>query len=204
MLHQMPIHEFMSTLASDAPAPGGGSASALAGAMAAALVDMVCQLSLKRAELESRGPVFRRISGEAAALREELLALIDKDATAFDAVMAAFKMPKGNDEEKAIRSAAIQKAYAGAIEIPLRTAACCVAVAGCASELAEGFNTNASSDLASAAACARAGMQGGLSNVRINLPSIKDPQFKNRVEDDVTRLETTMASHVTRINELLQ
>lgn len=203
MLHQMPIHEFMSALASDSPAPGGGSASALAGAMAAALVDMVCQLSLKRAELEPRGPVFCRLSQQATALREELLALIDKDATAFDAVMAAFKLPKGSDAEKAVRSAAIQKAYAGAIDIPLRTASCCVAVAGCAAELAESFNTNAASDLASAASCARAGMQGGLSNVRINLPSIKDPLFKTHIDEEVARLETTMAQHVTRLNELL-
>ena len=204
MLNQMPIDEFMSTLASDSPAPGGGSASALAGAMAAALVDMVCQLSLKRPELEPRGPVFRRLSQEVAGLRKELLALIDKDATAFDAVMAAFKMPKTCDEEKALRSAAIQAAYAEAINIPLRTATCCVTVAGYAAELAESFNTNAASDLASAAACAQAGMQGGLSNVRINLPSIKDQLFKNRVEEAVAHLETRMAQYTAHISDRLQ
>ena len=203
MLRDLSLSEFMSELSSGSPAPGGGSASALNGAMAAGLAAMVCRISARRKELEFRLADYNQLAGVLDQLRSELISLLDEDAEAFNKVMAAFKLPKATDEEKKIRSAEIQKAYAVAVEVPLRTAACCVKAAESAAALAECFNRNAESDLATSICCARAGMQGAFCNVRINLPSIKDPAYAERIQAELKRLEAAMDASAAKVQALL-
>lgn len=195
MLRSQSLEAFLDVLASDAPAPGGGSVAALNGALAAGLVDMVCRLSVKRPELEARHATLNELSHRLVALRGELTQLVDEDTEAFSAVMRAFKLPKDTDEAKAVRSAAIQAGYVDAINVPLRTARCCADVAALAAQTAEGFNANAASDLGSAVECALAGLRSALMNVRINLPSIKDADYVRTVEGEIAGLEKALDTH---------
>ena len=169
----MSLVDFGEALASDAATPGGGSASALAGALAASLVGMVARMT----------EGMEGVAAEADAAREELLALVDEDARAFDRVMAAFRLPKGTDEEKAARTEAIQRGYEAATEPPARVCARALRVLELAAEVAERGNPNAVSDAGVAALLAESALVGAALNVRINVASIKDAGFRREHED---------------------
>ncbi len=176
-LTDMTVKAFTEKLASDAPAPGGGSAAALSGALGAALVSMVCNLTKgKEKYAEFEGLVVSSLE-KSNVLMHALLDGIQKDTNAFDGVIAAFGMPKATDSEKAVRSEAIQKAYKGAILTPEATASECLEVMHLAKGLLHKSNKNAASDLAVGAMQAFAGLKGALENVSINLPSIKDAAY---------------------------
>lgn len=192
MLHEKTVGDFLDVLASDAPAPGGGSVAALNGALAASLLHMVCQLSLKRPELEARYPDLQALSTRLVPLKDELTRLITDDTEAFSVVMKAFKMPKDTDEAKAARSAAIQAGYVEAVDVPLTTARRCAEVAACGVEVAKGFNENAGSDLGVGMECALTGLRGAALNVRINLPSIKNADYVGKVEAELVGLEASL------------
>ncbi|MCG8532575.1 MAG: cyclodeaminase/cyclohydrolase family protein, partial [Desulfovibrionales bacterium] len=115
-------------------------------------------------------------------------ALVDEDTQAFNAVMAAFKMPKGCEEEKTARSAAIQEGYKQATATPMETAEKCLAVLELATAIAGKANPNTASDLGTAAQVAYAGVQGAVMNVKINLPSIKDENWRNKEAEKTSRL----------------
>ena len=187
MLVRMSIEEFSRILASDAPAPGGGSVAALSGALGADLVIMVCNLSSGRSEYAEHEDEIATSLQAAQTLSRSLLECVDRDTEAFNGVMAAFKMPKSTDEEKTARMVAIQSGYKDAVKAPLKTARVCCAVIETAERLMGKTNRNALSDLAVAAEQAHAGLMGALFNVRINLPSIKDEQFvsETRKEADI-------------------
>jgi len=156
-------------LASTDPTPGGGSAAALAGAMGAALCAMVAAMPRTRTGApEERAPLEAALA-RARRAGTRLRALVDEDSAAFDAVMAAFRLPKGSDEEKAARRQAIAAANARATEVPLETAEQCLDVLAAAVEAAAHGNPNAQSDARTGAAAALAGLMGALENVRINL-----------------------------------
>ncbi|RRD63420.1 methenyltetrahydrofolate cyclohydrolase [Fretibacterium sp. OH1220_COT-178] len=177
MLTDMTVKAFSEKLASNAPAPGGGSAAALSGALGAALVSMVCRLTQgKEKYAEFEGLVMETVS-KSDELMNALLEGIQKDTNAFDGVIAAFGLPKGTDAEKAARGEAIQKAYKAAIVSPETTAEDCLAVMRLAKALLDKSNKNAASDLAVGAMQAFAGLSGALENVAINLPSIKDADY---------------------------
>ncbi|MDR1296734.1 MAG: cyclodeaminase/cyclohydrolase family protein [Deltaproteobacteria bacterium] len=196
MLRQKTVEDFCLILSSDAPAPGGGSVSALNGAMAASLVAMVAELSLKRPELEGCFPGYREILADALELKSRLGALIDRDSEAFFEVMDAFKLPKGTDDEKKARSAAIQQGYKTAAGVPLETAALSLRTARLGERMVDlGFNTNAASDLGVGLECARTGFLGAMMNVSINLGSIKDAGYL----DDIRHQMARMASEITAI-----
>ncbi|NNK48922.1 MAG: cyclodeaminase/cyclohydrolase family protein [Gemmatimonadetes bacterium] len=154
---------------------GGGTASAVAGAMAAGLAGMVARLSIGRDGMEPE-PYYREIDAEAQVLTGSLLRGGREDSEAFGAVMRAFTLPKCTDEEKAARSAAIQEGMVGAAKVPLENAERCAAVLGLVTRLQGRSNQNAASDLAVAAALARTALEGCLANVAINVESIKDSQ----------------------------
>jgi glutamate formiminotransferase / formiminotetrahydrofolate cyclodeaminase len=165
---------FLDALASGEPAPGGGSAAAHSGAMAAALVAMVARLTVgkrKYAEVEERMTI---IIDEAEQLRGKLQASVQTDAEAFNGIMAAFRLPKSSDEEKATRSQAIQDATHHAAEVPLETARMAGQVLGLAVEVAEAGNVNAVSDAGSAGALAQAAIHASGLNVKINATGVKD------------------------------
>ena len=171
------LQAFLDDLASGSPTPGGGSAAAVAGAMGAALVSMVCNLTIGREKFVAVEEQAKEILTRAEALRAELNQLVAEDIEAFNAVMAAFRLPKGTDAEKAVRRTAIQDGTKQATLTPLATARACAEVIELCQVVAEIGNPNAISDAGAGAACAQAGLKAASLNVLINLPSIEDETF---------------------------
>lgn len=189
MLSRMTLEQFSEALAASTPTPGGGSASAQAGAMAAALVQMMCDLTIGREAYRAHDEAMRAIRTRSEGLRRDLLALVDRDAEAYDEVLRALRLPKGTDAEKQARSEALERANLFAIETPLATADACAALMGMAAELASKGNINAVSDVGTAALLAYAGLRGGILTVRVNLKSVADESRATRLRDRVRRLE---------------
>ena len=156
------------------PTPGGGSASAMAGAMAASLLLMVAGMAKTKTNAASERDALDRARPELAALRATLTALIDRDAAAYDMVVASYRKPKATDEEKAARKAAIQNAMHVATKIPLETMKACAALLRLAAIVSTNGNTNAASDMYVATLLAQAALKGARSNVDINLGGISD------------------------------
>lgn len=176
-LVDLTITDFMQTLGSDAPAPGGGSASALAGATGVSLLKMVTELTIgkkKYAEFESE---MIEVRDKAQVLQHQLLVAIDEDTESFNEVSAVFAMPKETDEDKAKRSQAMQKALKNATITPFNVMTVLSDVLTLTSRAVGKSNTNASSDLGVAAVQVKAALQGAWLNVLINLGGIKDEQF---------------------------
>lgn len=173
-LPELSVRDLAARLASRDPTPGGGSASALAGALAAALVEMVCELTVGRPETAHVDPVARQIGTAAADLRRALLEAADEDATAYDAVAAARRLPRETDVEKAARRTAIGEATVAATEVPLRVVALAQEVLDLAARMAPIGNRNAISDAGVAALLAAAAARGAAFNVTINLPSLPE------------------------------
>ncbi|MDI3298858.1 MAG: glutamate formimidoyltransferase [Bacillota bacterium] len=168
------LEDFLVDLASDAPAPGGGAAAALAGALGAALVGMVAALTRGRrkyADVEQRMAAVER---EAAARREAFLALADRDAHAFDAVIAARRLPRETEEERVAREAAIQQALREACQVPLEVARRAVELMLLAREVTDSGNAQAISDGAAAGALLWSACHAALLNVEINLAGLRD------------------------------
>ena len=176
-LSDLTVTRFLDALAAATPTPGGGSAAALAGATAAALVAMVARISLAKTTDASRSDRLAEIERKTAALRTALADLIERDAAAYTQVLAAYRLPKVSEDEKATRSAAIQAALKQAARTPLEIAAACAEVLGLAGEVAELGIPSAASDAAVAALLAHAGLRGAALNVAVNLDSIQDSAF---------------------------
>lgn len=188
MLVELSIQEFSRVLGSDSPAPGGGSVAALSGALGADLVAMVCSLSIGKPDYEPYRIELTDTLARAQALSKSLLDRVDRDTEAFNGVMAAFKLPKGTDEEKKTRAEAIQKGYREAVQSPLGIARECLDVLDLAGKLPGKSNANALSDLGVASQQAYAGLEGAIMNVNINLPSIKDESFRAKTASEVASL----------------
>lgn len=178
---QTDIESFLRVLDPADNSTGGGTASAVAGAMAAALVAMVGRLSLGKPGMAAQ-PFYREIIAEAESLSRRLFSGGREDAEAFDAVMSAVRMPKATDEQKSARSASMAAAMLKATEIPLANAEGCGRVLALCRQLQGRSNPNAASDLESAGHLALAGLKGCLANVAINLPGIKDPDQADRIK----------------------
>jgi formiminotetrahydrofolate cyclodeaminase len=201
----MTIKGFVEKLGSDAPAPGGGSAAALSGALGAALVSMVCNLTAGKPKYAPHEALVGDALAKSGELTAKLLDAIQKDTDAFDAVIAAFGLPKDTDARKAERGAAIQAAYKAAVASPQATAEYCLAVMRLAESLVGKSNANAASDLTVGATQAHAGLKGALANVRINLPAIKDAGYTaekrawaERAEEEADRLLQRVETGVNR------
>jgi formiminotetrahydrofolate cyclodeaminase len=171
------VQPYLDELAAGTAAPGGGSAAAATGAMGAALVCMVCNLTIGRSKFADVDAQMQTILEQAEALRAELTQLISDDPAAYSAIMDAYRLPKETDAEKAERRAAIQASTKRATLTPLATARACAEVLELCQAVAELGNPNAVSDAGSGAACAQAGLKAAALNVLINLPSIKDEEF---------------------------
>lgn len=173
-LKQLTVSDFAAALSSDAPAPGGGSAAALTGALGAALTAMVCALTLDRKKYAEHQALARQTLAQARELQARLLEYMDEDTRAFGQMSAAFALPKETPEQSSARSAAIQQALAVCTETPLSV----MVLALQALELACGAmgqtNASALSDLGVAALSLRAALQGAWLNVLINTGSMKD------------------------------
>ena len=187
-LSDLSMPEFLDRLASSAPTPGGGSAAALAGALAAALGAMVVRLTEGKPKLAEGAAKLTPLLPELTALAADLRAAIARDATAYDAVMAAFRLPKGTDAEKTARSQRIEAATRGAAAEPLHVATQAARVAALAVEVARHGNPNAITDAASAAVLAEAAVECAGWNVLVNARGLPDAAEAGRLRAEVARL----------------
>lgn len=173
-LVDLTVKEFANETARESPAPGGGSVSAYMGAMGAALGTMVANLSSHKPGWDERWEEFARYAEQGMAIQEELLHLVDEDTEAFNRIMAAFGMPKGNEEEKRLRSAAIQEATLFAAQVPLQTMKVAMRVFPLCRAMVEKGNPNSVSDAGVGTLAGRAAVLGAGMNVKINASSLKD------------------------------
>mgnify|MGYP001026339388 FL=1 len=171
------VSGFAGLLGCDAPAPGGGTAAVLEGALGAALTEMVCRLTAGRAKYAGHEALILDVQSQAEALRDRLLDAMEADTAAFLLVSNAFAMPKGTSEEKAARSAAIQRGLEKCTEVPLEGMELAAQALELAASILGKFNENAASDLGVASLSLRAGVQGPWLNVLINAASLKDRSF---------------------------
>jgi len=182
------VQVFLDELASSSATPGGGSAAALAGAMGAGLVGMVCRLTIGKKRFADVKDEFSGVLNEAEALRLRLTDLADADTQAFDQVMVAYRLPRETPEEQAARQTAIQSALQGATRVPLETARACGTIVKLAAQVIEKINPNALGDAGAAALLAEAGLKGAQLNVAINLADINDPVFTQETQEDLRRI----------------
>lgn len=191
-MKDLPLSEFCERLASADPTPGGGTASAVAGALAAALVAMVARTTIGKKKFADRQAAMEAIRDEADRLRGDLLGQAEADARAFDAVLAAYRLPKASPEEETRRAAAVQEATRGAIAAPLAVCRMARRVLELARRVAAEGNPNAASDAGVAGLLAAAAAQGGLMNVRVNLPQLTDAAERDRVGAQAAALEADL------------
>ena len=176
-LTDKPVTSFLDELASNAPAPGGGSVAALSGALGAALVSMVCNLTLGKKGYEDVQDDINGLLAQSEALRGELAGLLEEDVTAYTTYSQATKMPRSTEEEKAARASAMQAALKNATAVPMRIAEAAVKVMDLCMPTAEKGNRWAVSDAGVAVLMAEAALRSAALNVLINLGSIKDEDF---------------------------
>jgi len=192
------IAAFLKVVDAEDNQTGGGTAAAVAGAMAAGLAGMVARLSVGKDGMEP-DPYYHEIDAEAQVLTGALLRGGREDSEAFGAVMRAFTLPKCTEEEVAARSAAIQGGMVGAAKVPLQNAERCACVLDLVARLRDRSNRNAASDLEVAGALARTALVGCLANVEINVQSIKDEDaastLMSKADELRERLETAEESH---------
>jgi formiminotetrahydrofolate cyclodeaminase len=179
------VGEFLNELASGSPTPGGGSAAALSGATGAALVSMVCNLTIGREKYKAAETEMQAVLARAEDLRTRLLASIDADIAAYGELSGAMKLPRSTDEEKAARSRAIQRALVKATQAPLEIARLCREVMTLTRPTAEKGNVNAVSDAGVGVLAAEAGLRSAALNVQINLGLLKDEALATQVRAEL-------------------
>ena len=185
----MRLFDFVDELSSDSPAPGGGSVAALCGALSAALSSMVAALTWSKKGLEDRRPKMQEVGGKAQVLKDLFVDAVDADTEAFNAVLAARRLPKKTDEEKAARLEAMEQANQESTRVPLDVLEHSVAALELALEVVKEGNPSSVTDAGVGGACALAAAQGAALNVRINLPSITNVQAAERF---ASSLETSL------------
>jgi len=175
------VGQFLGRLASSEPVPGGGSASAVAGALGASLVSMVCALSTGRARYAAYEATLLRCGEVGRDLAAELLDLADEDAFAYAGYAAALKLPRDTEDEQAVRRAAIRTGARAASDAPMGCVIACARLAAAAESLAGRSNVHAASDVLVAALLAEAAARGAADNVRTNLPATDDEQYADTI-----------------------
>jgi len=203
-LTELSVGAFSAEAAADSPAPGGGSAAAVSGSLAAALVAMVCRLSLGRDDLAVSEEELQATLAAAERLRGRFLELVDEDTAAFNAVMDAVRMPKAEGAERSARSAALAQATLAAAAVPQETLTASAQILTLAGALVGRANPAAASDLGVAVELARAAAEGALLNVAINLGAlppgdeVAELRMASAREIDVARRSSAAAAQVIR------
>ena len=183
--------EFLTALASSAPAPGGGGGAAMAGALAAALASMVANLTIGKEKFAQQEPEVKALLEEAEQVRQRLLGLVEDDAAVFNSFMGCYKLPKATEEEKAARAAAIRSSAKQAAEVPLAIARASYKVLTLAERLVRFGNPGVITDGACSALLARAALRCAEYNVRINLGLTKDEAYNQSVQEELNNLLKT-------------
>jgi methenyltetrahydrofolate cyclohydrolase len=191
LFSDLSIRGFLDELASGAPVPGGGAGAALAGASGAALVSMVCNLTIGREKFQAVEPAMRDALALSDALRGKLLDLLQADTRVYARVMAAYKLPRATADDKSARAAAIQDALKAACDVPQEMARVLHDLLAVIPEVAEKGNVSAVSDAGVGAVLAFAALESAALNVRINLGAIKDTGFVAASSAELDRLATT-------------
>ena len=203
MLASKTVTELLDAFASPAPTPGGGSAAALSGAVAASLLAMVAAMpKTKNSTPEDRAALDAALP-KLQALQKRMTSLIDEDAASYDGVVAAYKLPKSTDEEKAARKRAVQTAMRHATDIPLETFRAAMALIPLGRVVAEHGNPNAKSDASVAIHMAMTAMGGAYANVEINLDGIGDGEFAAATRLELESEKTEAARQLGPIYEAL-
>jgi formiminotetrahydrofolate cyclodeaminase len=197
------VSTFLDQLASGAPTPGGGGAAALAGAMAAALVSMVCNLTIGRQRYADVEDEMRQILDRAEKLRKELQQLAEDDVVAFNRLSAAYKLPRSTEADVAIRRDAIQASLRRATDVPHRTARAAVAIIPLCPPAAERGNQAAVSDIGVAVLLAHSAVRSALLNVEINLRSLEDQLYSSQVRAEIERLTAGLDAEAERIHSMV-
>ena len=201
---KMNVREFCNEVASESPAPGGGSVAALMGALGASLGGMVANLSAGKRGWDDKLEYFSDWAVKAQQLKDELLSLVDEDAAAFNKVMDAFGLPKGSDEEKAARATAIEEATKLAAEVPLKVMETAAKSYALLAEMAEKGNPASISDVGVGALATRACIEGAGLNVRINLGQLKDEKFKSALTEKLRKLSADSDSQFKSISQTVE
>jgi glutamate formiminotransferase / formiminotetrahydrofolate cyclodeaminase len=203
-LVNMTLQTFADTTASESPAPGGGSVAAYLGALGAALATMVANLSASKRGWDERWAEFSAQAERGQQLKDALLRLVDEDTAAFNQVMAAFALPKGNDDEKKARTAAIQAATRRAIEVPLQTMRLAADILPLAENMVRTGNPNSITDAGVGAICARSAVLGAYFNVKINLTSLHDKAYAAAASDESNAILVAALAKESEIIALVQ
>ncbi|MBC8192468.1 MAG: glutamate formimidoyltransferase [Candidatus Marinimicrobia bacterium] len=198
-LVDMGVTEFVDELASDSPAPGGGSVSALASAMAAGLTNMVGVLTFGKKGYEDNWSEIEELSNQAQALKDTFLFLVDEDTRSFNNVMTAMRLPKISEEQQAARLEALQEATIYSAEIPLKVMRHSLQIMKLAGRMAEIGNQNSLSDAGVAVLQARAGLEGAALNVLINIPGIDDKEIVAEFEQEVEKLQANSSALAEKV-----
>ena len=201
MIKDKPVQTFLDDLASKASTPGGGSAAAIMGAMGAALVSMVANLTVGKKNYEAVDDEMQELLARSEQVREKLSNMIKADIDVFDQVMAAYGLPKDTDEDKAARSKSIQSALKEATDVPLACVGLCAEVIQLCKPMAEKGNTNVISDAGVAVLAANAALRSAALNVYINIGGIKDEEFAN---DRRQQLESLLAGNSELTEEVYE
>jgi glutamate formiminotransferase / formiminotetrahydrofolate cyclodeaminase len=180
-LVSMSLSDFADETASESPAPGGGSISAYVGSLGISLATMVANLSSHKKGWDDRWEEFSTWAEKGQKIKDELLKLVDADTAAFNKIMTAFGLPKATDEEKKVRTQAIQDATKFAIEIPFRVMQLSYDSMSVIKAMAENGNPNSVSDAGVGALCARSAVMGAFMNVRINAGGYSDKKFVDAI-----------------------
>lgn len=189
MLAELTLQQFIDKVISNDPVPGGGSVSALNGALAASLSAMVANLTVGRKKYVEVNDLMQELAARLETAARRLLADVDRDSEAYDRVFSAFKLPKDTDEQKAVRSEAIQRETKYAAQVPMEVARAVHDILPHIATVAQRGNSNAVTDACVAMMCARTAVLGALLNVKINLSSIKDEAFVKAMAEEAARLE---------------
>ena len=190
-LTSLSVSELLAAFRASEPTPGGGSAAALAGAVGASLLAMVAGLPKPQAAADTDVAALRDAGQRCEALARHLEALIDRDTEAYDGVVAAFRLPKASDAEKAARTAAIQDALRAATDAPLQVMRHCASALALLPIVRNHGNPNAASDAEVGRGMLQAGFAGARLNVETNLGSLKDADYVNRVREELKSLTAT-------------
>jgi formiminotetrahydrofolate cyclodeaminase len=182
------LESFLDELAGSAPTPGGGSAAAVIGAMGAALLSMVCNVTLGKKGQEAVEPDMTAVRDESEHLRARLTAMVAEDIAAFDGLMAAYRLPKSNDAEKSRRAEAIQSNLRAATETPLACARSCAEVVMLARRTAEKGFAGVISDAGVGVLAANSALRSAALNVYINAPALKDRAYADAATAEIEKL----------------
>ena len=202
-LVELDVLKFLDVVDSNSPAPGGGSVSALASSLGASLARMVAHLSFGKKNYEALADdvkaKFVANFDELLKIKNELNDLIDRDSEAYNTVMAAYKLPKETDEEKATRSVEIQKSLKYAIQTPYDIVVLSGKAISLLGEILANGNQNAITDIGVGTMLLMVGLEGGILNVKVNLSSIKDTEYVEKITKEIYDIKATAEKEKERI-----